>query len=86
MFPCSADHEQDWQLYPVDLNSAICDDHKCIYTVACSLNFRLLPGQLGVVASTLRGCLFPVRYGSVGVQLIMRLRALCQGTLTPECI
>ena len=22
-FPCSADHEQDWQPYPVDLNSAI---------------------------------------------------------------
>ena len=26
-FPCSADHEQDWQPYPVDLYSAICDDH-----------------------------------------------------------
>ena len=29
-FPCSADHEQDWQPYPVDLYSAICDDHTCI--------------------------------------------------------
>ena len=26
-FPCSADHEQDWQPYPVDTYSAICDDH-----------------------------------------------------------
>ena len=29
-FPCSADHEQDWQPYPVDpynMYSAICDDH-----------------------------------------------------------
>ena len=26
-FPCSADHEQDWQPYPVDPYSAICDDH-----------------------------------------------------------
>ena len=26
-FPCSADHEQDWQPYPVDPNSAISDDH-----------------------------------------------------------
>ena len=26
-FPCSADHEQNWQPYPVDPNSAICDDH-----------------------------------------------------------
>ena len=26
-FPCSADHEQDWQPYPVDPYSAICGDH-----------------------------------------------------------
>ena len=26
-FPCSADHEQDWQPYPVDPYSAICDEH-----------------------------------------------------------
>ena len=26
-FACSADHEQDWQPYPVDPYSAICDDH-----------------------------------------------------------
>ena len=25
-FPCSADHEQDWQPYPVDPYSVICDD------------------------------------------------------------
>ena len=25
LFPCSADHEQDWQPYPVDPYSAICD-------------------------------------------------------------
>ena len=29
-FPCSADHEQDWQPYPVDPYSAICDDHTLI--------------------------------------------------------
>ena len=28
---CSADHEQDWQPYPVDPYSAICDDHTYIY-------------------------------------------------------
>ena len=27
IFPCSADHEQDWQPYPVDPYSAICDEH-----------------------------------------------------------
>ena len=30
-FPCSADHEQDWQPYPVDPNSAISDDHTYIH-------------------------------------------------------
>ena len=31
-FPCSADHEQDWQSYPVDPYSAICDDHTYTHT------------------------------------------------------
>ena len=31
-FPCSADHEQDWQPYLVDPYSAICDDHIYIHT------------------------------------------------------
>ena len=39
-FPCSADHEQDWQPYPVDPYSAICDDH----TYLCA---AMLPGILG---------------------------------------
>ena len=30
-FPCLADHEQDWQPYPVDPYSAICDDHTYYY-------------------------------------------------------
>ena len=55
------------------------------YTVVCTLNSRLLSGHLEVVAGTLRGYIPPVRYGSVGVQLT-RLRALCQGTLTSECV
>ena len=58
---------------------------KYIYTVACTLNSRLLSGHLGVVAGTLRGFFFLVRYDSVGVQLT-RLHALCQGTLTSECV
>ena len=33
-FPCPADHEQDWQPYPVDPYSAICDDHTYIQTSA----------------------------------------------------
>ena len=31
-FLCSADHEQDWQPYPVGPYSAICDDHTYIHT------------------------------------------------------
>ena len=32
-FPCSADHEQDWQPYPVDPYSGIiCHDHTYIHT------------------------------------------------------
>ena len=31
-FPCSADHEQDWQPYPVDPYSAICEDYTYIHT------------------------------------------------------
>ena len=30
-FPCSADHEQDWQPYPVDTYFAIYDDHTYIH-------------------------------------------------------
>ena len=32
IFPCSADHEQDWQPYLVDPYSAIFDDHTYIHT------------------------------------------------------
>ena len=33
-FLCSADHEQDWQPYPVDPYSAICDDHTYIFVTS----------------------------------------------------
>ena len=32
-FPSSADHEQDWQPYPVDPYSAVCDDHTYVHGV-----------------------------------------------------
>ena len=41
-FPCSADHEQDWQLYPVDPYSAICDDHTYIHTYIHTTNGLLV--------------------------------------------
>ena len=37
-FPCSADHEQDWQPYPVDPYSSLCDDYsRCPGLPASSL-------------------------------------------------
>ena len=40
-FPCSADHEHDWQPYPVDPYSAICDDHTYIQTSCLFYTLRL---------------------------------------------
>ena len=39
-FPCSAEQEQDWQPYPVDPYSAICDDHTYIhiFTARCAIS------------------------------------------------
>ena len=39
-FPCSADHEQDWQPYPVDPSLAMCDDHTYVHTY-CGNNSRV---------------------------------------------
>ena len=39
-FPCSADHEQDWQPYPVDLYSTICDDHTYIHTYIHAWDYK----------------------------------------------
>ena len=39
-FPCSADHEQDWQPYPVDPYSAICDDHTYIAEYGSTIRTR----------------------------------------------
>ena len=30
-FPCSADHQKDWQPYPVDPSLVICDDHTILH-------------------------------------------------------
>ena len=37
-FLCSADHEQDWQPYPVDPYSAMCDDH--IHKIVSPVDMR----------------------------------------------
>ena len=40
-FPCSADHEQYWQPYPVDLTLALCNDHTYIHTYIISHLFAV---------------------------------------------
>ena len=40
--PCSADHEQDWQPYPVDPYSAICDDHTYIHAYILHTTFETI--------------------------------------------
>ena len=57
-FPCSADHEQDWQPYPVDPYSAICDDHAYIHTYCLesastgSVNVMVIPNECCLGRST----------------------------------
>ena len=42
-FPCSADHEQDWQPYPVDPYSAICDDRTYSHILFFRIQLILVP-------------------------------------------
>ena len=84
-FPCSADHVNRIGNLRVDLYSAICDDNRYIHIYCCSV-YPQLPPVIGAPWGYCgRGFLFPVGYGSVGVQLT-RLGRLNQGTLTSECV
>ena len=55
-FPCSADHEREWQPYPVDPYSAICDDHTYIY-IYIYIHIYVLPCVVCVV------CFLPIHSG-----------------------
>ena len=69
---------------PVDLYSAICHDNTYIHIYCCSV-YPQLPPVIGASWGYCgRGFIFPVGYGSVGVQLT-RLCRLNQGTLNSEC-
>ena len=37
-FSCSADHDQDWQPYPIDPYPCISDDHTYIHTASDTCN------------------------------------------------
>ena len=43
-FRCSADHKQDWQPHPVDLYSAISDDHTYTY-IRTYIHTYIPPGE-----------------------------------------
>ena len=49
-FPCSAGHEQDWQPYPVDPYSAICDDHTYIHANCTEIRKIEIPKSMVVEA------------------------------------
>ena len=46
-FPCSADPEQDWQPYPVDPYSAICDEHTYIQQHIGEVRSKILNPERG---------------------------------------
>ena len=86
IFPWSADHVNRIGNLPVDLYSAICDDNNNNNNNNCCSVYPQLPPVIGAPWGYYgRGFLFPVDYGSVGVQLA-RLRRLDQGTLTSICV
>ena len=60
-FPCSADHEPDWQPYPVDPYSAICND----YTYIHSTNEQC--GGWGMLPDFFFCSLFPVQQTTSGI-------------------
>ena len=43
-FPCSPDHEQDWQPYPADPYSAICDERTVIYAIVSTCPLHTISG------------------------------------------
>ena len=48
-FPWSADHEQDWQPYPVDTYSAICDDQTMKTNLFSDLNLAAITRSVKVL-------------------------------------
>ena len=85
IFSLSADHVNRIGNLPVDLYSAICDDSTYIHVYYCSMYPRLPPVTGAPWGYCCRVSVFPVGYGSVGVQLT-RLRWLNQETLTSEYV
>ena len=78
-FPCSADHEQDWQPYPVDPYSAICDDHTYIHTyyVPGGLSTHTINRCEGYIITTLQQALETAVYLVYSIYLLKQLSGMC---------
>ena len=76
-FPCSAEHEQDWQPYPVDPYSAICDDHTYIHTyIKRALNFLYCQVVLDALQSAVFRYAVVVALGAAARLLLSTVRVL----------
>ena len=72
-FPCSADHEQDWQPYPVDPYSAICDDHTYIHTYRALGNQKNVGVYCTISVIAVHGYRINKEYtGSLGYNFVYR--------------
>ena len=73
-FPCSADHEQDWQPYPVDPHFAINDDHTYIYRY---IHTYILSSSLAIRASSAVYVVWICSFPTTACRLV--LSALAKG-------
>ena len=55
-FLCSADHEQDWQPYPVDPYPAICDEHTHIHTYIHNIRSTSIHYFLNPIENPIEHC------------------------------
>ena len=88
-FPCSADHEQDWQPYPVDPYSAICDDHTYIHTAAVVMVYATTYGNI-TVTLLCRGFLsdFPCHHSTIIIAdtpTLTFMTSLLPGNILTDC-
>ena len=65
-FPCSTDHKQDWQPYPVDPYSATCDDHR-FGEDGGQLDRRRVRGGLNPLCARIKGVNRDVSQGKADV-------------------
>ena len=77
-FPCSANHEQDWQPYPVDPYFAISDDHTfCtkfgMGTIKAHTNWSMVTPEK---AATLTELIFNIFFRKVSAREFQRTWAL----------